>query len=373
MGNLRRRLARYNGRDFTCFNFMPNITPSPGSEPPARFLTDRQRQSVLWGAVGLGLLAALWALGPVLVPFVAAAILAYILEPLVDMLVARRVPRILAVILTLLLALVLMLAVVAIIVPIVIKESQAIRTHLPTLVLSINESLLPWIKRTLGIDLQWDGAALAQWLRTHLATSGDEIMAAVLGTLRSGGNVALQVIGLVFLVPIVVFYCLLDWHDLMRRFQRLIPARWQPLIHGFTSETDHLLGQYLRGQMLVMGSLAIYYCIALWLAGFELWLPIGLLTGLLIFVPYLGFGLIWVAAIYGAGQVLESIFLTPRLVGERIGLHPLAVILALLAFGSLFGFVGVLLALPLAAVLAVALRRLKHAYLASDFFSRADD
>jgi predicted PurR-regulated permease PerM len=371
---------------------MPNITPSPGSEPPARFLTDRQRQSVLWGAVGLGLLAALWALGPVLVPFVAAAILAYILEPLVDMLVARRVPRILAVILTLLLALVLMLAVVAIIVPIVIKESQAIRTHLPTLVLSINESLLPWIKRTLGIDLQWDGAALAQWLRTHLATSGDEIMAAVLGTLRSGGNVALQVIGLVFLVPIVVFYCLLDWHDLMRRFQRLIPARWQPLIHGFTSETDHLLGQYLRGQMLVMGSLAIYYCIALWLAGFELWLPIGLLTGLLIFVPYLGFGLgllfalvagmlqlgplnglIWVAAIYGAGQVLESIFLTPRLVGERIGLHPLAVILALLAFGSLFGFVGVLLALPLAAVLAVALRRLKHAYLASDFFSRADD
>jgi predicted PurR-regulated permease PerM len=371
---------------------MPNITPNPGSEPPARFLTDRQRQSVLWGAVGFGLLAALWVLGPVLAPFVAAAILAYILEPLVDMLVARRVPRMLAVILTLLFALVLMLAVVAIIVPIVIKESQAIRTHLPTLVLSINESLLPWIKRTLGIELQWDGAALAQWLRTHLATSGDEIMGTVLGTLRSGGNVALQVIGLVFLVPIVVFYCLLDWHDLVRRFQRLIPARWKPLIHGFTSETDHLLGQYLRGQMLVMGSLAIYYSIALWLAGFELWLPIGLLTGLLIFVPYLGFGLgllfalvagmlqlgpltglIWVAAIYGAGQVLESVFLTPRLVGERIGLHPLAVILALLAFGSLFGFIGVLLALPLAAVLAVALRRLKHAYLASDFFSRADD
>ena len=138
-----------------------------------------------------------------------------------------------------------------------------------------------------------------------------------------------------------------------------------------------------------MLALAVFYALALLVAGFDLWLPIGVLTGLLVAVPYLGFalglifalvtgmlqlgpvaGLVSVAVIYGAGQVLESLVLTPRLVGERIGLHPLAVILALLAFGTLFGFVGVLLALPLSAVLAVGLRRLRAAYLASEFYLR---
>jgi len=197
------------------------------------------------------------------------------------------------------------------------------------------------------------------------------------------------VLGMVFLVPVVMFYLLLDWPQLGTRVGELTPPRWRAGALAPLREIDALLGQYLRGQVLVMLALAVFYSLGLLLAGFTLWLPIGVLTGLLVAVPYLGFalglifalvtgmlqlgpvaGLASVAVIYGAGQVLESLVLTPRLVGERIGLHPLAVILALLAFGTLFGFVGVLLALPLSAVLAVGLRRLRAAYLASEFYLR---
>ena len=156
---------------------------------------------------------------------------------------------------------------------------------------------------------------------------------------------------------------------------------------GFLDECDTVLGQYLRGQLIVMAALAVYYSAALALAGFDLALPVGLFTGLAVFIPYLGFGVglalallagvlqfgSWyavgaVAAVYGTGQLLESFVLTPRLVGERIGLAPLAVIFALLAFGHLFGFVGVLIALPVSAVLLVALRRARNAYLASRLY-----
>jgi predicted PurR-regulated permease PerM len=157
---------------------------------------------------------------------------------------------------------------------------------------------------------------------------------------------------------------------------------------AMAAEVNHLLAQYLRGQLLVMLVLAVYYSVGLSIAGFDVALPVGILTGLLVFIPYLGFGLglvlaliaavlqftgwqglISVAIIYGAGQVIEGFYLTPRLVGERIGLNPLAVIFALLAFGQLFGFVGVLLALPASAVLMVAFRHLRQHYLRSSFYN----
>jgi predicted PurR-regulated permease PerM len=160
---------------------------------------------------------------------------------------------------------------------------------------------------------------------------------------------------------------------------------------GMVAEIDSLLSQFLRGQLGVMTALALYYSSALALAGFDSALPIGILTGMLAFVPYVGYsiGLVlalgagllqfegWygpamVALVYVLGQVLEGFVLTPRLVGERIGLHPLAVIFALLAFAQLFGFFGVLVALPSSAVLLVALRRLKRAYFESAFYTRAN-
>ena len=189
------------------------------------------------------------------------------------------------------------------------------------------------------------------------------------------------------LVPVVMFYLLLDWPDLIARLGRLVPPRHRAGVDGFVAECDLVLGQYLRGQLLVMLVLAAFYTSALALARFELALPVGVFTGLAIFIPYLGFGLgallallaavlqfaslygvVAVAVIYGVGQVLESFVLTPRLVGERIGLHPIAVIFALLAFGHLFGFVGVLLALPSGALVLVALRRLRRLYVASRLY-----
>ncbi len=352
-------------------------------------LTARQRQSMLWTVVAALLAWALVALGPILTPFVAAAILAYVLAPAVRWLQARGIPRLAAALLVMLIALLALLAIVLILVPITQQEIALIRRQFPALAASISERLLPWLNQTLGLTLKLDIASLREWLAGQLADSGEDWLAMLLGYARSGWGAALEVIGTVFLVPVVLFYLLTDWPELIARSRTLIPPRWVAPIDAVLDETDALLGQYLRGQLLVMLSLAAWFSIALLVAGFELWLPIGVLSGLLIFIPYLGFatgfafalvagmlqlgplaGLAWVSAIYGIAQVIESTWLTPRLVGERIGLHPVTVIFALLAFGSLFGFVGVLLALPLAAIAAVGLRRLLAAWQASEFYRR---
>ncbi len=358
-------------------------------------LTDRQRQTLLWTAVGAILIWSLIVLGPVLTPFAAAAILAYALQPTVEWLVKRHLPRTLAVTLTILLAIFALASVLLILAPIVQKEFVQIRAQLPTLIANLTEklnaSLLPWLSANFGIELTLDAAAMRGWLTQHLASSGEDWAALLFNYLKSGGNTFLQILGFLFLVPVALFYLLLDWPKNVGRLYDLVPPRWQPVVSDWFGEINDLLGQYLRGQLLVMLALAVLYSIALLIAGFQLWLPIGVLTGLLIAIPYLGFatgfvfallagmlqfgplkGFISVAIIYGAFQIVESLVLTPRLVGERIGLHPLAVIFALIAFGYLFGFVGILLALPLAAVLAIALRRLRRGFLGSDFFSRAD-
>jgi predicted PurR-regulated permease PerM len=187
---------------------------------------------------------------------------------------------------------------------------------------------------------------------------------------------------------VVLFYLLLDWHPMLARVAAAVPRRYIGRTLAMANEVDTLLAQYLRGQLLVMLVLAVYYSVGLMVAGFDVALPVGIITGLLVFIPYLGFGLglvlaliaavlqfadwsgvIAVAAIYGLGQVIEGFFLTPRLVGERIGLNPLAVIFALLAFGQLFGFVGVLLALPASAILMVAFKHLRRHYLSSSFYN----
>ena len=358
-------------------------------------LTDRQRQTLLWTAVGVALIWALVVLGPVLTPFAAAAILAYALQPTVEWMVKRHIPRTLGVTLTILLAILAVASILLILTPIVQKEFVQIRAQLPTLIATLTEKLnaglLPWLSSNFGVDVNLDAAALRGWLTQHLASSGEDWAALLLNYLKSGGNTFLQVLGFLFLVPVALFYLLLDWPKNVNRLYALVPPRWQPVVLDWFGEINTLLGQYLRGQFLVMLALAVLYSIALLIASFQLWLPIGVLTGLLIAIPYLGFatglifallagmlqfgplkGFLIVAVIYSVFQIIESLVLTPRLVGERIGLHPLAVIFALIAFGYLFGFVGILLALPLAAVLAIALRRLRKGYLGSDFFSRTD-
>jgi predicted PurR-regulated permease PerM len=197
----------------------------------------------------------------------------------------------------------------------------------------------------------------------------------------------MTVVGNLVLTPLVLYYLLYDWNRMLERVENAIPRQWLPKTLALATEIDQMLSQYLRGQLLVMGVLAAYYAVALSVARFEVALPVGIFTGLAVFIPYIGFaiGLVlallaamlqfgtWygfgaVAVIYGVGQVLESFFLTPRLVGERIGMHPLAVIFALLAFGQLFGFFGVLLALPMSAIILTGLREIRRIYLSSALY-----
>jgi predicted PurR-regulated permease PerM len=349
-------------------------------------ITPQRLQAGGWIALGVAALLLLYLLAPVLTPFALAAIIAYLLLPGVDWLHRHRLPRSLAVLLMIAASGLVLLALLLILVPVLQREIKALQAQLPGLVTWLNTSLAPRLSELAGVEIRFDAQTLRDLLAEHAAGQRD-LIGRIVEQARAGGAALLGALGTALLVPVVLFYALADWHEFARRIESLLPRRWQPLIVGMLGEIDALLAQFLRGQLSVMAALAVYYSAALALAGFQSALPIGMLTGLLAFIPYVGFatglglallvaalqfgnlyGLGAVAVIYGVGQVVESFILTPRLVGERIGLHPLAVIFALLAFGQLFGFFGVLLALPASAVVLVATRRLQTAYLDSDFY-----
>jgi predicted PurR-regulated permease PerM len=349
-------------------------------------LNASQRRNLVWLTVAAVALLLLWLLGPVLTPFVVAAVLAYALHPAVEAMAARGVPRIVAVVLVELVTIIALLALVLLIIPVIAKELPLLKEQIPLLAERANKSLVPWLAQ-FGIHVSLDSASIKAFVLKTLDANLEDWMATVLSSARIGGSVLLALVGAAILMPVVLFYLLIDWANLVARAQALIPPRLRQSALGFLEECDVVLGQYLRGQLLLMAVLALYYSIALAIAGFDLALPVGVFTGLAIFIPYLGFGLGlalallagvlqfggWygiaaVALIYSVGQVAESFVLTPRLVGERIGLNPLAVIFALLAFGHLFGFIGVLIALPVSAVLLVALRRAQGAYLSSRLY-----
>ena len=351
--------------------------------------TPTQKRASAWCLIAALIVLALWLLGPVLTPFVVAAVLAYALTPLVnklDSLGRGRMPRLLAVIIVELLFIVAALSLVLLIVPIVAKEIPLLREQIPLLADRINNSLTPWLAQ-FGIRIPLDVGSLKALAMKYLNANYEEMFGSVVSSVKLGGSVALAVIGNAVLIPVALFYLLMDWDKFVATLLELVPPPMRSAFDSFTDEADSVLGQYLRGQLLVMLVMAAFYAIGLALFGLDLALPIGIFTGLAMFIPYLGFGvglvlailagllqfaslkvLVMVAVVYGIGQMLESLVLTPRLVGERIGLHPLAVIFALLAFGQVFGFVGVLIALPLSAVLLVALRRIKQRYMTSKLY-----
>jgi predicted PurR-regulated permease PerM len=349
-------------------------------------LSKPQRIALAWaGLAGVATLL-LWLLAPVLAPFIAAAVLAYALAPVVQALVARRLPRLLAVVLVELLLGLALLALLLLVLPILDKELPALREQIPLLAKTANDKLAPWLAQH-GIQLQLDTASIKAFVLKYLNANLEDWLTTALSSARIGGSFVLAMVGNAVLLPVVLFYLLHDWPQLMARAWALVPPAAREPVGGFLAECDHMLGRYLRGQLLVMLALAVYYSLGLAIAGFELALPIGVFTGLAVFIPYLGFGLglllallagllqfanlyglLAVAVVFGVGQLLEGFVLTPRFVGERIGLSPLMVIFALLAFGHLLGFVGVLIALPLSALAVVAVRRLHQAYLGSALF-----
>lgn len=358
--------------------------------------TSTQKRAVSWFALLLGLIVVLWLLAPVLTPFVVAAILAYALTPVVDWLdnLGRgRIARLLAVVVVEVFFLLALLALMLLVVPILIKQLPLLREQVPPMLDRFNATLQPFLSQ-FGWHVSLDVAGLKAFAAEHLSANFEDGLGRLLASAKLGGSVALSVVGNAVLIPVVLFYLLMEWRRFMGLLLVLVPPRLRGAVDSFTAEADAVLGQYLRGQLLVMGVLAVYYSAGLALFGLDLALPIGIFTGLAVAIPYLGFGLglvlallagflefsaqsghvsalVMVAVVYGLGQLLESFVLTPRLVGERIGLHPLAVIFALLAFGHLLGFVGVLIALPLSAVLLVAIRRLRSTYLGSSLYQDA--
>jgi predicted PurR-regulated permease PerM len=235
--------------------------------------------------------------------------------------------------------------------------------------------------------LELDVGKLKAWMVGYLSASNERAWTNWLSYLQLGGSWAMTLLTNLILLPIVVFYLLSDWDRLIAGVMSWVPPRLHKHCHSFFDECSHVLGQYLRGQLLEMVILAIFYSTGLWLFGLDLALPIGIFTGLAVCVPYLGYGLGLVIAalagwlqleaahtltmlvvVYGLGTLLEGLVLTPRLVGKRIGLNPLYVVFALMAFGSLFGLLGVFMALPVSAVMLVALRRFHRVYLHSHFY-----
>jgi predicted PurR-regulated permease PerM len=362
------------------------VAADTSASPFNMTFTPAQRQTATWIALSLLGLVIIWRLGPVLTPFIVAAVIAYVLHPLVERLAVRRVPRVVAVSVVEVAAIVAALAVLLLIVPILSKQLPLLREQIPLFADRLNTGLSPWLAK-FGINVALDTASIKAFVLKYLDANADDWTTTALSSARIGGSILLAIVGNVFLIPMVLFYLLIDWNSLTNRAARLIPPRLKDRTDSFFVDCDRVLGQYLRGQLSLMVVLAVYYSVGLTLFGFDLAVPVGVFTGLAVFIPYVGFGmgltlalisgllqfsgwhgLISVAVVYGIGQVLESFVLTPRLVGERIGMNPLTVIFALLAFGHLFGFVGVLIALPVSAVLVVAAARLRVMYLASEFY-----
>jgi predicted PurR-regulated permease PerM len=339
-----------------------------------------------WLALGCVVGALVYLLSPILTPFLLAAVIAYICNPMVSCLAARKIPRTLGTILVMLLLLSIFVALILIMVPIFEKEVLRLIEKTPAFLEMLRDNLVPWIEARFGVNLQPDIGMLKQAISEHWQKAGG-VAAKVLPSLTSGGMAVVEFFVNLVLVPVVLFYLLRDWDELVKQIDEMIPRYWHEQVTELADETDRILAEFLRGQLAVILIMSICYITGLWLVGLEFALPIGLLAGILVFVPYLGMiiglmlatfaavmqfqdwsGVILVWVVFGAGQMIEGMVITPWLVGDRIGLHPVVVIFSLLAFGQLFGFFGILLALPVSAVLLVWLRHIRQQYLESNLY-----
>ena len=360
-----------------------------GAEAPA---TPRRRHPIalkhyLWivGAALVVVLALHW-LGSVLTPFLIGAILAYLGTPAVNRAEKRGVPRSVSTLLVILFIGVLLAALFLVLIPLVQSEVSSVTRRVPDLFAQFTDRVAPFLEEKFGITLALDFESIRAFISDN-AKEARDLSLRLLSGVKAGGAIVLSVLVYLALIPVVMFYLLRDWNVILDRVDDLLPRRWGPKVRTVAREVDGVLAEFLHGQLLVMVALAAYYAVALSVVRLDHAIAIGILTGLLVFIPYVGFGLgfllgmtaailEWhgwpgffaVLAVYGIGQLLESYVLVPFLVGDRIGLHPLAVIFALLAFGELFGFAGVLMALPVSAMLLVGLRHLRRAYVDSPVY-----
>ena len=345
-----------------------------------------------WGLVALAAGWLLWLLSPVLTPFVFAALLGWLGDPLVDRMQARGVPRNGAVIVVFAAMTAVALLALLLLLPLLQRQLATLFASLPHYREWLVGTALPWLEAKTGLELVgWlDPSRLFELVRSHWEQAGGAA-ATLLGYLSRSGFALLGWVANLVLLPVLTFFFLRDWDLFVERAAALVPRDHAVVASRLARESSDVLGGFLRGQLLVMLALGVLYAVGLIAVGLDLGILVGVLAGLLTFVPYLGpttivvlggvaalvqFGdwqhLAGVGAVFAVGQVVESYWLTPKLVGDRIGLHPVAVIFAVLAGGTLFGFLGMLLALPVAAVANVLLRYAHERYLQSRLYAGDD-
>lgn len=346
--------------------------------------------STKWFWLSIVVIAVLvvYLLSPILTPFMFAAILAYMGDPIVDRLEKWRLSRTLAVVVVFAVFGGLLLLLMVWIIPMLERQFLVLAHAFPGYIDLVQQRFLPWLQQQTGLELSLDTAQLKQSLVGHWKEAGG-FAGNLAGYITRSSLVLMGWIANLLLVPVVTFYLLRDWDVLVARIHELLPRRNAPMIGEIAKSSDEVLGAFLRGQLMVMLSLAVIYSIGLSLAGLDLAILIGIAAGLLSFVPYMGLivGIIlasiaallqfqdvthlgYLAIVFSVAQVIEGTVLTPLLIGNRIGLHPITVIFAVLAGGQLFGFFGILLALPMAAVIAVILRYIHQHYLASSLYTK---
>lgn len=350
-------------------------------------MNETVEKNLFWLAVALVSFGLLYALQPVLSPFAIAALLAYLGDPLADRLEARGLSRTWAVCVVFAVTFLVITIILLLLIPMLTNQIDLFRQVLPNYIAWVQKQVLPWLQGVLGID---EASALLDKIRLSLSGNWDKAGDVATSVIAQVGKSSLAIagwLGTLALIPVVAFYLLRDWDVLVALIYDLLPRSRADTVASLATECDSVLSAFLRGQLMIMFALGFIYSLGLSIIGLDLALLLGIVAGLASVVPYLGvivgiasagiaavvqfqdwIYLLPVLLVFGLGQLLESLILTPILVGDRIGLHPVAVIFAVLAGGQLFGFLGVLLALPVAAVAMVMIRHGQKNYKDSAFY-----
>lgn len=340
------------------------------------------------GGIAL-ILWVLYLLKPVVIPFVAAFLVAYLFSPVVEKL-SQFLPRWLSIAIVFIGIGVVLTWAVWFVVPLVWKQLIYARDSIPAGIHWINSTFLPWVSNSFNVErMELDTDQISQVVMEYVQTnySADSIQTMALKIAQSGLSF-ISIGGTIVLIPIIAFYFLLDWNRMLASLRNLIPRQYEQSTLRIVSECHSVLGAFVKGQFLVMILLGIVYAVGLQSIGLEVGLIIGMVAGLCSIIPYLGFGvgiiaaviacffqfgmdpkhLLMVLAVFGVGQLIEGYILQPFLLGDKIGLSPVAVVFAVLAGAQLAGFVGMLIALPVAAVIVVLLKHAREWYEQSQFY-----
>ncbi|WP_252091749.1 AI-2E family transporter [Pseudomonas sp. MWU13-3659] len=347
----------------------------------------------IWLGAALLIAVLLYLLHNILSPFLVGILLAYLADPLVDRLERAGLSRTWGVVVVFSLFTLIFLALLLVLIPMLAKQLLRLYELAPQMLDWLQHVALPWVQSRLGLaDGFWKFDKIKAAIGEHMGQTTD-IVGVLLSQATASSLALIGWLANLVLIPVVGFYLLRDWDLMMAKLRSLLPRQRESQVVGLAGECHEVLGAFVRGQLLVMLALGVIYSTGLMLVGLELGLLIGMLAGLAAIVPYMGFiigigaalvaglfqfggelyPMLGIVAVFMVGQALEGMVLTPLLVGDRIGLHPVAVIFAILAGGELFGFTGVLLALPAAAVIMVLLRHVHDLYKESNTYAGGID